>query len=115
MHSETAKLPKGQSYPLKPSTLEAALTDAGISINVHLIRSPGDLFDAHFWPPNENVFHERLYVRAGSVRAEHAAKARLKTETVMIPDLVRWIAGILAQDRNSPVRRQKQVLDLPRV
>lgn len=114
MHSETAKLPKGHSYLLKPSTLEAALEGAGINIDVHLIRSPGDLFDAHFWPPNENVSYERLYVRAGSVPAEQAAEARHQAETVMIPDLVRWIAGILAQDGNSPIRREQQVLDLPR-
>ncbi len=29
MKSETAKLPKGQSYPLKPSIFEAALAEAG--------------------------------------------------------------------------------------
>jgi hypothetical protein len=52
MNSETGKLPKGQSYPLKPSLIAAALAEAGIDIDVHLIRSPGDLFDAHFWPPH---------------------------------------------------------------
>lgn len=113
MKSETGKLPKGHSYPLKPSALEAALSHAGIGIDVHLIRSPGDLFDAHFWPPNENVAYERLYVRTGSVPCERAAEARLHAETVMLPRLVQWIANILAQDTKSPVRREKQVLDLP--
>lgn len=112
MQSATAKLPKGHSYPLKRTALEAALARAGISIDLHLIRSPGKLFDAHFWPPNHDVPHERLYVRAGSVPTERAAEARDRMETVVIPSLVEWIADILAQDRNSPVRREQQVIDL---
>ena len=63
MKSETAKLPKGQRYPLKPSALEAALAEAHIAIDTHLIRSPGDLFDAFFWPPNDN------YLTSGSTFA----------------------------------------------
>ena len=31
MQSKTAKLPKGQSYPLKPTALEAALANADIN------------------------------------------------------------------------------------
>ena len=112
MQSETAKLPKGHSYPLKPTALEATLATADIGIDLHLIRSPGDLFDAHFWPPSDNVPHERLYVRAGSVPKEQAAEARHRMETVVIPSFVKWIAAILAQHRNSPVRRERQVIDL---
>jgi hypothetical protein len=115
MQSETAKLPMGHSYPLKPTALEAALANADISIDLHLIRSPGDLFDAHFWPPHANVPYERLYVRAGSVPKEQAAEARHKMETVVLPSLVKWIADILAQDRDSPVRREQQRIDLSRV
>jgi hypothetical protein len=114
MQSRTAKLPKGHSYPLKPSALEAALASAGVIIDVHLVRSPGDLFSAHFWPPNENVPYDRLYVQAGSVSREIAAEARHHAEAVMIPRLVQWVTSILAQDGNSPVRREQQVLDLPR-
>lgn len=112
MQSETAKLPKGHSYPLKPTVLEASLASANISIEVHLIRQPGGLFDAHFWPANANVPHERLYVRAGSVPKERAAEARHRMETVVVPSFVKWIADILAQDRNSPARREQQVIDL---
>ena len=115
MKSETAKLPKGQSYPLRPSTLEAALVSASVEVDTHLIRSPGNLFDAHFWPPNENVPYERLYVRAGSVLAVEAADARAWIETVAIPALIEWISGILSQDPASPLRREKQVLNLPKV
>ena len=115
MHSETGKLPKGQSYPLRPSKLAAALAGAGIAIDVHLVRSPGDLFDAQFWPPNPNIPYERLYVRAGSVPAKVGAAARRQAETTMIPALVKWVAGILALDENSPIRREKQRMELPRV
>lgn len=114
MKSETQKLPKGQSYPLKPSFLVAALENAGISIDAHLIRAPGDLFDAHFWPPNENVPHERLYLRAGTVSAERAADARQHVEEIMVPRLVGWVAEILSTDVRSPVRREQQWLDLGR-
>jgi len=112
MKSETAKLPSGQSYPLRPSKLKEALTTAGVSLDVHLSRSPGVLFDAHFWPPTPEVPYERLYVRAGSVTSEQVADARRKIEERVLPTLVRWIARILSENPKSPMRREKQVLDL---
>ncbi|ATY31268.1 hypothetical protein [Sphingomonas psychrotolerans] len=110
MKSETAKRPKGQSYPLKSSKLEEVLASAGVSIDVYLIRSPGPLFDAFFWPPNPNVPYERLYVRAGSVPIEQAADARREIEATALPKLAQWIARILAADRKSSLRREQQVL-----
>jgi hypothetical protein len=115
MRSETGKLPKGHSYPLQPTALEAALVGAGISIDLHFIRKPGDLFDAHFWPPNANVPYDRLYVRVGSVPTEKAAEARHRMEAIVIPSLIKWLADILAQDRKSPRRREKQFIDLNRI
>lgn len=110
--SETAKLPKGQSYPLKPSVLEAALATAQVTVVTHLILSPGKLFDAHFWPANSNVPHERLYVRAGSVPSEQAKLARERIEAETLPALIEWIGNILIQDQQSPVRREQQYLNL---
>lgn len=112
MKSETAKLPKSQGYPLRPSTLEEALKRAGISIDVYLNRQPGSLFDAHFWPPSPNVPYERLYIRVGSIPVEQVGAVRREFEAKTIPVLVKWIAGILAHDLKSPVRREQQVLDL---
>ena len=112
MKSETETLPRRQSYPLRPSTLEDALNRAGVSIDVHLIRKPGALFDAHFWPPNPNVPHERLYIRVGSVPVEQVGAVRREIEEKALPVLVKWIANILAQDPKSPIRREQQVLDL---
>jgi hypothetical protein len=104
MKSETAKLPKGQSYPLKPSRLAEALASAGVSIDVYLIRRPGAIFDAHFWPVRSNVPYERLYVRAGSVPAEQAADAKQKIEATTLPALAKWIASLLMEDPKSPNR-----------
>jgi hypothetical protein len=112
IQSETANLPKGRCYPLNPTASKAALAGANICIDLHLISSPGDLFDAYFWPPNANVSYERLYVGAGSVPTERAAEAGRRMETVVMPSLVKWVAGILAQDGNSPVRREQQRIDL---
>lgn len=66
--------------------------------------------DAHFWPPNNNVPHERLYVRAGTVPCREAADARRLVEQQAIPRLVDWIAGILRLDVKSPIRRKQQVI-----
>ncbi|CAA2144942.1 hypothetical protein [Methylobacterium bullatum] len=115
MMSETAKLPRGQSYPLKPSILEAALTTARLDLDTHLIRSPGEMFDAHFWPPSPNVPYERLYIRVGSVPAEEAQAARDRIEREALPALIEWIGNILAQDPRSPIRREKRYLGLQRV
>jgi hypothetical protein len=112
MKSETARLPTRQSYPLRPSTLEDALKRAGVSIDVHLIRQPGALFEAHFWPPNRNVPHERLYIRVGPVPVEQVGAVRREIEANTLPVLVKWIASILAQDPKSPIRREQQMLDL---
>ena len=108
MRTEKSRLPKGYTFPLKPSFLEAALANAHVEIDTHLIRSSEDLFDASFWPPNHDVPHERLYVRAGFVPSRDGPDARRWVESVMIPKLIDWISGILAQHENSPIRREKQ-------
>jgi hypothetical protein len=113
VESETEKLPKGQSYPLKPSVLADALARAGIEIDTHLIRSSSQrLFDAYFWPTNGNVPYERLYIRVGSVPSDKAAIARRWAEDAVVPRLVRWIAAILAMDPKSPIRREEQSIHL---
>ena len=108
--SGTAKLPKGQSYPVRPSRLEAALSAAGITIDVYLTRAPGNFFNAGFWPPSPDIPYERVYVQAGSVPAGQAAAARGKAEMESIPALVRWIADIQALDPQSPARRERHSL-----
>jgi hypothetical protein len=110
MRSQTGKLPKSESYVLKPSVLGAALAAAGVAIDIHLVRNPGPLFAAHFWPPNQNVPYERLYVQAGSVPRERAAAVRRHVADVVVPQIVAWIADILSRDIASPVRRGQQAI-----
>ena len=112
MKCETGKLPRGQRYPLNASMLAAALAEAGIEIDVHLVRSPGSLYDAHFWPPSPNILYERLYIRVGSVLTERAADARRLMADLLLPRLVQWLGEILAADPKSPIRRERQHFDL---
>lgn len=109
MQIERAKLPKGMSYPLKPSFLQAALSCADVDTEARFVQVVrGFLFDAHFWPPSPNVAHERLYLRAGAVSAAWSRVARAYLETSVIPEFVAWMQGILSLPVNSPVRREKQ-------
>ncbi|WP_332804256.1 hypothetical protein [Sphingomonas sp. RT2P30] len=110
MKSVTAKLPKGQSYPLRPSKLEEALASSSLSIDVYLTRTPGRFFNAHFWPPSPNVPYERIYIQAGSVPTGEALIARAEVEGKALPALVEWIEGIVALDAKSPARRERREL-----
>jgi hypothetical protein len=110
MISETAKLPRGQSYVLKPSALASALQAAGVTIDTQLVRAPSRIcIDANFWPPR-NLPYDRLYVTSGTVPREQAAGARLFVEQRALPDLVAWIADIMSRDPASPVRRELQMM-----
>lgn len=109
MRIEKSPLPKGMSYVLKSSVLERALSEAGIELDTTLIHGPGGIFfDAHFWPPNQNVAHERLYVRAGAVQASVAREARAYIDSSVVPEFVAWVKSILALPNNAPVRREQQ-------
>jgi hypothetical protein len=110
--SETDKLPKGQSYPLKPMKLAEALSAEGISIDVHLVRGPGVRFDVYFWPPRPGIPHDRLYVCTGTVHSEQAADARQKIESTTLPAMATWLANLLKEDPRSPNRQQEQWFDL---
>ncbi|MEF2277712.1 hypothetical protein V3W47_05320 [Deinococcus sp. YIM 134068] len=116
MKSEKGPLPRGMSFVLKPSILAQALAEAELSVDTHLVRGVGGIFfDAHFWPPNENVGYERLYVRAGAVANSLSQAARLYVENTVLPKLTAWLADILALPVASPIRREKQYfrVDLP--
>ncbi len=109
MRIEKSPLPKGMSYVLKSSVLEHALSEAGIELDTQLIHgSRGIFFDAYFWPSNQNVAQERLYVRAGVVQASAAREARAYIDGSVVPEFVAWVKSILALPNNSPVRREQQ-------
>ncbi len=88
---EKQKLPKGFSYPLKTSMLEAALAENRITTETHLIYSISKMFfDAHYWLPNENVDHYRFYVRVGHVSSTERKKAQAYMKNKVIPNFIAW-------------------------
>lgn len=109
MRIEKSPLSKGMSYVLKSSVLERALSEAGIGLDTKLIHGSGGIFfDTYFWPPNQNVAYERLYVRAGAVHTSVSREARLHIEGSVVPEFVAWVKSILVLPNNSPVRREQQ-------
>lgn len=109
MQIEKSRIPKGMSYVLRSSSLEAAMQEAALNIDTTLVHGAGEIFfDAHYWPPHANAPRERLYVRAGAIEASRAREARAFVEETVIPDLVRWLGMILALPANSPERRERQ-------
>ncbi|MBX3561665.1 MAG: hypothetical protein KF780_07600 [Sphingomonas sp.] len=113
MRSRSEKLPKGRSYPLKPSLLEAAVADSGLSLPVELTQ--WDRFDHAFqadflpngWP--KRAEHELIWVHCRAVPSERAAESRAKMEQEIIPRFIQWAQDIEAHDLASPVRREKQI------
>ena len=111
MESRKEKLPKGRSYPLRPSSLERAIGDAGVELPVKLTRwdyRRKGTFEAVFYP--EGSFPEELcfWVSCGAVPSERVADIRGPLETHCIPKFIRWAKEIEALDPKSPRRREPQ-------
>lgn len=110
MDSRAAKLPRGRSYPLKPSLLAAAVEAAGLSSRVKLMQ--WDRYDHAF----EAVFHpdgsfpgqegDMFRVRCRAVPSANAARARQVVEAEAIPRFILWALGIERLDEFSTVRRE---------
>jgi hypothetical protein len=110
MRIEKCRLPKGMSFVLRSSALEAALDAAGIRTETILLHVDGSvLLDAFFWPPQPSRPYECFYLRAGAVRSTEANLARRHVETIVIPEFIAWASGILALPMNSPIRRSEQL------
>jgi hypothetical protein len=108
MHIEKSKIPKGLSYPLKSSVLANALNAACITVQVHLIyNSRNNFFEAFYWLPNENVDHDRFYIRTGSVASQDSMKAKDHMESIVIPEFIKWANDILSLPDNSPILQEK--------
>lgn len=103
------KIPRGFSYPLKTSELIAAYNSAEINTETILNYSLNySNFRVHFWPPNVNINHERLYIVIGAVPTELAYTAREIMKSKIIPDFIKWIKNLLLLPVNSPMRSQSQ-------
>jgi hypothetical protein len=111
MRSWQKRAAKGRSYPVRPSVLEAAVTDAGITLPVELARidsSKEAAFTASYSPPGSFPKGELFVLTCGSVPSERALEVRSALEAEAIPQFVEWAKGIEALDYHSPVRREHQ-------
>lgn len=111
MESRKEKLPRGRSYPLKPSSLEAAVAAACLALPVSLTRwdyKQRETLEATFYP--EGSFPEELcfWVSCGAAPSDRTAEIRGTLEADGIPRLIRWAKEIEALDLKSPRRREHQ-------
>lgn len=112
MRSWQKKPPKGRSYPVRPSVLEAAIADAGIMLPVELARidsSEEAALTAGYSPPGSFPKGELFQLTCPSVPSERATAVRVALEAEAIPQFVEWAKGIEALDHHSPVRREHQL------
>lgn len=111
MRSWTKKLPKGRSYPLKPSVLEAALNQAGLTLPVELARidsGEGEAFFATYAPSGSFPKGEIFEITCRSVPSQRVVDVRSALEAEAIPKFVAWAKQIESLDAHSPIRREHQ-------
>jgi len=109
-------LPSGQSYALKPSILEDALTAGAVQTETLLYQwRPGwleskVLFRAHFYPAGRYFKNqdELLTITSHAVPASARASAKVFIEGAVIPEFIKWILEIEALPIGSTIRREKQ-------
>ena len=104
---EKPRLPKGLSYVVRTSVLEAELERAGIDCPVELRywtpQAGGSVLEAHYWLPNEHVPNARVHVRAGVVASAERGEAEQALEQEILPAFIAWLAGVLALPAGSPL------------
>ena len=111
MRSWQKKPPKGRSYPVRPSVLEAAIAEAGITLPVELARidtSKEAAFSASYAPSDSFPMGEVFLLTCRSVPSERALDVRSALEAEAIPQFVEWAKRIEALDFHSPIRRERQ-------
>jgi len=117
LESRKDKLPKGRSYPLKPSELERAVLASGLELPVEFTR--WDKFEpvlqASYYPDGSWSGRSGdfiwVYCKAVDSMSANAINARLVGEA--LPSFVKWAKHIEALDARSTVRREKQSFSFP--
>jgi len=111
MHIYKTPLPKGMSFVLKSSQLEAVLKVSGLlsvetTFNLH--NNQHILFRAYFWPGNRSlnkwIQHDRFYLIAGMVPSHEAYEKRMYVLDQVLPEFVAWAKNLLSYDRQSTHR-----------
>jgi hypothetical protein len=106
----------GQSFPLKASSLEAAIASNDVETAVSLYQrcetwwTDGVLFRADFYPPGRYYLNadEVLHVSCRSVPSCDKQMAEAFLEAVALPEFIQWIKHLETLPSNSTVRREKQ-------
>lgn len=115
MDSRADKLPKGRSYPLKPSVLINAVEASGLTIPVELTRWDkfDHVFKATFYPSGSRPGREGdfFWVYCRAVSSERAAEARALVEAEAIPQFIEWAKNIEKLDTLSTIRREKPTFE----
>jgi hypothetical protein len=117
MKSQADRLPKGRSYPLKPTMLAGAIDAAGLNLPLKLTR--WDRFEsgltARFYPDGAWAGEdgEMIWVCCRAVPSDHASAIRAAILGVGIPRLIDWAKAIEALDVRSTVRREQQAFVYP--
>ena len=98
------RAPKGLLYVLKTSQLEQALTgiECHVDLNYWVPQGGGSILEGHYWLPNENVPHARVYVRAGVVPSALRSAASEALTDIALPEFVEWLREILQLPTGSP-------------
>lgn len=80
---------------MEADSLDGFLTKHNASIHVDLVywvtKPVGSIFEVHFWKPNENFDHNRLYIRAGALPKDKAFEVKTNLETEILPRFRQWL------------------------
>lgn len=110
------KLPAGWAYALKPSLLEAAITDAGMRLPVSLYQrykvwaADAPTLSAKFYPPGSYMGKDngRFSVTSAAIESDERNVQLDFAERVFIPALVKWMTSIETLPPDSTVKREEQ-------
>jgi len=110
------KLPAGWAYALKPSLLEGAIAEAGMSLPVSLYQwhkiweADGPALNAKFYPSGSYMGREngRFSVTSGAIPSSEREVQQDFAERVFLPALVKWMTSLEALPPDSTVRREEQ-------
>lgn len=111
------KLPKGRTYPLKPSELEREIAASGLTLPVEFTRWDkfDSVFQASFYPVGTWLGKDGqfFWVYCRAVPSIHARAAHTKILSEAIPKFIDWAKHIEALDDQSPIKREKQTFRYP--
>lgn len=117
MKSWGEKLPRGRSYPLKPSELEREVVASGLKLSVEFTRWDrfDSVFQATFYPEGSLWDREGEYfsIYCRAVPSDHARDANAKLLSDGIPKFLAWAKEIEKLDERSPIRRERQTFRYP--